>query len=125
MPVYTILIQGGEEGVELLPNYFNTYQNALNKVKNLYRDVWDDRFEADGTANIYSINKVEVGEGHKANGRFEGDPNLTELYIERGIRISIHRLVKKTTRASTASRGGYSKKQQRKRNTKNSRKHRV
>ena len=130
MPVYAILIQGDEEGVVLLPNYFKTYQNALDKVKNLYRDVWDDRFEEDGTVNIYSNNKVEVGEGHKANGTFGGDPNLTELYIERGISISIRRLVKKPTRASRASRasaagGGYSRKRHSKRNTKNSRKHRV
>ena len=125
MPVYTILIQS-EDGVELLPNYFNTYQNALDKVKKLYRDVWDDRFEEDGTVNIYAINKVEVREGHKANGTFGGDLNLTELYIERGIHISIRRLVKKPTRASAAAAGGgYSRRRQRKINTKNSRKHGI
>ena len=125
MPVYAILIQS-EDGVELLPNYFSTYQNALDKVKKLYRDVWDDRFEEDGTVNIYSNNKVEVGEGHKANGRIEEDLNLTELYIERGIHISIRRLVKKPTRASTAAAGGgYSRRRQRKINTKNSRKHGI
>jgi hypothetical protein len=125
MPVYAILIQS-EDGVELLPNYFSTYQNALDKVKKLYRDVWDDRFEEDGTVNIYSNNKVEVGEGHKANGRIEEDFNLTELYIERGIHISIRRLVKKPTRASAAAAGGgYSRRRQRKINTKNSRKHGI
>ena len=125
MPVYAILIQS-EDGVELLPNYFSTYQNALDKVKKLYRDVWDDRFEEDGTVNIYSNNKVEVGEGHKANGRIEEDLNLTELYIERGIHISIRRLVKKPTRASAAAAGGgYSRRRQRKINTKNSRKHGI
>lgn len=125
MPVYAILIQS-EEGVELLPNYFNTYQNALDKVKKMYRDVWDDRFEEDGTVNEYAINKIEVGEGHKANGTFGGDLNLTELYIEKGIYISIRRLVKKTTRTSAAAAGGgYSRKRHSKRNTKNSRKHRV
>jgi hypothetical protein len=125
MPVYAILIQS-EDGVELLPNYFSTYQNALDKVKKLYRDVWDDRFEEDGTVNIYSNNKVEVGEGHKANGRIEEDLNLTELYIERGIHISIRRLVKKPTRVSAAAAGGgYSRRRQRKINTKNSRKHGI
>jgi len=122
MPVYAILIQS-EEGVELLPKYFSTYDNALTEAKRKYSEEWDDRFEADGTVNIYSNNKVEVGEGHKANGTFGGDPNLTELYIERGIYISIRRLVKivkKRTR-TRATVGGYS----RKRNTKNSRKHRV
>ena len=127
MPVYAILIQG-QEGVELLPNYFNTYQNALDKVKKMYRDVWDDRFEADGTVSEYAINKVEVGEGHKANGTFGGDPNLTELYIEKEIFIAIRRLVKKPTRAAAAAAaagGGYSRRRQSKRNTKNSRKHRI
>lgn len=128
MPVYTILIQS-EDGVELLPNYFNTYLNALAEVKRKFSEIWDDRFEEDGTVNIYSNNKIEVGEGHKANGKFEGDPNLTELYIERGNHISIRRLVKKPTRASRASAaaagGGYSRRRHSKRNTKNSRKHRV
>ena len=127
MPVYTILIQS-EDGVELLPNYFNTYLKALAEVKRKFSEIWDDRFEEDGTVNIYSNNKVEVGEGHKANGRVEGDLNLTELYIERGIHISIHRLKKKPTRASRAAAaagGGYSRKRQGKRNTKNSRKHRT
>jgi hypothetical protein len=125
MPVYSILIQS-EDGVKLLPNYFSTYQDALDKVKKLYRDVWDDRFEEDGTVNIYSNNKVEVGEMHKADGTFGGDRNLTELYIERGIFISIRKLVKKPTRASAAAAGGgYSRKRHSKRNTKNSRKHRI
>lgn len=127
MPVYTILIQS-EDGVELLPNYFNTYLNALAEVKRKFSEIWDDRFEEDGTVNEDAINKVEVREGHKANGRFEGDPNLTELYIERGIRISIRRLVKnptRTSRAAAAAGGGYSRRRQGKRNTKNSRKHRV
>ena len=124
MPVYAILIQS-EDGVELLPNYFSTYKEALNKVKRKYSEEWDDRFEEDGTVNIYSNNKVEVEEGHKMDGTL-GDPNLTQLYIERGIHIYIHRLVKKTTRASAAAAGGgYSRRRHSKRNTKNSRKHRV
>ena len=123
---YNILILGGEEGVELLQNYFNTYNDALAEVKRKYHEKWDDRFEEDGTVNIYSNNKVEVGEGHKANGRIEEDLNLTELYIERGIHISIRRLVKKPTRAyAAAAGGGYSRRRQSKRNTKNSRKYRI
>ena len=129
MPVYAILIQSDEDGVELLPNYFNTYLKALAEVKRKYQETWDDRFEEDGTLNEYPNNKIEVGEGHKADGTFGGDPNLTELYIEKGIFISIRRLVKKPTRASRASAaaagGGYSRKRHSKRNTKNSRKHRV
>jgi hypothetical protein len=121
MPVYAILILSDEEGVELLPNYFNTYNDALAEVKRKYPE-WDDRFEADGTVNEYAINKVEVIEGHKANGTFGGDLNLTELYIERGIHISIRRLVKKPKRSIAAAAGGYSRRRHRKRNTNNSRK---
>ena len=119
MPVYAILILS-EEGIELLPNYFNTYNDALAEVKRKYPE-WDDRFEADGTVNRYAINKVEVVEGHKANGTFGGDLNLTELYIERGIHISIRRLVKKPKQSAAAA-GGYTRRRHRKRNTNNSRK---
>jgi hypothetical protein len=136
MSVYTILIQS-EDGVELLPNYFNTYNNALAEVKRKFSEIWDDRFEEDGTLNEYPNNKIEVGEGHKmppppprrGEPPKPDDPNLTELYIERAIYISIRRLVKKPTRASrafaVAAGGGYSRRRQSKRNTKNSRKHRI
>ena len=118
MPVYAILAEG-----ELLPNYFSTYKNALNEVKRKY-PYWDDRYDEDtGRLKTYpTMNKVEVEEGHKMNGK-RGDPNLTELYIEREISISIHRLVKKDRRASVG--GGYSRKLRSKINTNNSRKHRV
>jgi hypothetical protein len=98
-------------------------------VKRLYPD-WDDRYEDDGSDNEYAMNKVEVEEGHKlANGRREGDPNLTELYIERGINISIRRLVKKPRQAAAddaadaaAAGGGYTRRRQSKRNNKITRK---
>jgi hypothetical protein len=121
MKVYAILIES-EEGVELLPNYFGTYKKALDEVKIQYPD-WDDRYEDDGSLKTYKTeNKVEVGEGHKMKDRaIGGDPNLTELYIERGIKISIRRLVKKP-RQTTAAGGGYTRRRQSKRNTKNTRK---
>ena len=119
MKIYTILIQS-EDGVELLPNYFGTYKKAVDEVKRKYQDVWDDRYEDDGERKKYQTsNKVEVDEGHKMNGKI-GDPNLTELYIERGVNISIRRLVKKPR--PTAARGGYTRRRQSKRNTKNTRK---
>ena len=129
MPVYAILLQGEEveDGVKLLPKYFNTYNDALAEVKRKFPD-WDDRCEDDGSLKNYQTsNKVEVGEGHKADGTFGGDLNLTELYIERGNHISIRRLVKKKhARASAAAAGGgYSRRRHSKRNTKNSRKHRI
>ena len=88
MNVYAILVN-----CELLPNYYNTYKEALDEVKTLYPD-WDDRYDEEGKENQYSINKVEVKEGHKMNKDSE-DANITELYIEKGIHISIHKLVLK------------------------------
>ena len=45
MTVYAVLVNG-----ELLPNYFNTYNDALDEVKRLYTE-WDDRFEEHGNFN--------------------------------------------------------------------------
>lgn len=87
MNVYAILVNG-----ELLPNYFNTYKEALDEVMMRYPD-WDDRYDEDGKYNKYTINKVEVNEGHKMSK--DSDANITELYIEKGIHISIHKLVLK------------------------------
>ena len=135
MKIYAILIQSewqseeDEGGVKLLPNYFGTYKKSLDEVKRLYPD-WDDRYEDDGRDNEYAMNKVEVEEGHKvATGRREGDPKLTELYIERGINISIRRLVKKPRQAAAdaaaAAGGGYTRRRQSKRNNKITRKYRI
>ena len=87
MNIYAILVNG-----ELLPNYFNTYKEALDEVMMRYPD-WDDRYDEDGKYNIYTINKVKVEEGHKMSK--DSDANITELYIEKGIHISIHKLVLK------------------------------
>ena len=88
MNVYAILVN-----CELLPNYFNTYKEALDEVKTLHPD-WDDRYDEDRKYNKYAINKVEVKEGHKMNKDLD-DANITKLYIEKGIHISIHKLVLK------------------------------
>lgn len=88
MNVYAILVNG-----KLFPNYFNTYKEALDEVKIMYPD-WDDRYEEDIKYNKYAINKVEVKEGHKMNKDLD-DANITELYIEKGIHISIHKLILK------------------------------
>jgi len=85
--VYAILIN-----CELLPKYFNTYKEALDEVMMRYPD-WDDRYDEDGNEDQYSINKVQVEEGHKMSK--DSDTNITELYIEKGIHISIHKLVLK------------------------------
>ena len=113
MKVYAILAEG-----ELLPNYFNTYKKAVDEVKRMYPD-WDDRYDEDGEEDEYAINEVDVKEGHKINKKTK-DENLTELYIEKGINIYIRKLVVKPKSVS----GGYSRRRQRKSNTK-SRKHRI
>ena len=114
MKVYAILAEG-----ELFPNYFNTYKKALNEVKKMYPD-WDDRYDEDGEEEQYTSNEVDVKEGHKMSGSGSNDENLIELYIENGIHISIHKLVVKSKSVS----GGYSRRRQRKGNTK-SRKRRI
>ena len=114
MKVYAILAEG-----TLLPNYFNSYKKALDEVKRVYPD-WDDRYDEDGEdveENQYTTNEVEVEEGHKVNKNLE-DPNITELYIEKGIHIYIHKLVVKTKHAS----GGSSRRRHRKINTKSRKK---
>ena len=113
MKVYAILAEG-----TLLPNYFNTYKKALDEVKRVYPD-WDDRYDEDGEKEEYAINEVDVKEGHKLNKNIKDD-NLTELYIEKGINIYIRKLVEKPKSVS----GGYSRRRQRKGNTK-SRKYRI
>ena len=113
MKIYAILAEG-----TLLPNYFNTYKKALDEVKRLYPD-WDDRYDEDGEKEEYAINEVDVKEGHKLNKNIKDD-NLTELYIEKGINISIHKLEVKPKSAS----GGYSRRRHSKSNTK-SRKHMI
>lgn len=87
MNVYAILVNG-----ELLPNYFRTYKESLDEVMMRYPD-WNDRYDEDGKYNKYTINKVEVEEGHTMSK--DSDVNITELYIEKGIHISIHKLVLK------------------------------
>ena len=103
MNVYAILANS-----ELLSNYFNTYKEALDTVKEKYQD-WNENPE----------NKVDVEERHKMYKALE-DSNITELYIEKGINISIHKLVVKPKSAS----GGYSRRRHSKSNTK-SRKHMI
>ncbi len=111
MKVYAILAEGA-----LLPNYFNSYKKALDEVKKVYPD-WDDRYDEDGEKEEYTTNEVEVEEGHKMNVNSK-DPNITELYIEKGIHISIHKLVVKTTHKTTSASGGSSRRRRRKSNTK-------
>ena len=143
MSVYVILIKSSE-GVEFLPNCFNTYNDALAAVKNKYNGIpkadgtyvpnWDDSFyEEDGDRVDVPVqdrlNKVDVGEGHKSSRENPADPelldeNLTELYIENGINITIRKFIlpprPKRVRDNAAAGGGNTRRRHRKRNTKNS-----
>ena len=117
MKVYAILAEG-----KLLPNYFNAYKKALDEVKRMYPD-WDDRdpdWDEDINGEEVLTNEVDVKEGHKLENSKSKDENLTELYIEKGINIYIRKLVVKPKSVS----GGYSRRRQRKGNTK-SKKHRI
>ena len=109
MKVYAILAEG-----ELHQNFFTTYSEALDEVKRMYPD-WDDRYDEDGEKDEDAINEVDVKEGHKIDKKSKSkDYNLTELYIEKGINIYIRKLVEKPKSVS----GGYSRRRQRKGNTK-------
>ena len=124
--VYAILAQG-----ELFPNYFTTYKKAVNAVKETFPN-WDDSRWEDGSVNTHPLNVIEVKEGHKKSD--STDVNITELFIEKvpGM-IYIHKLIVKPKSASSASSasgasgasGGYSRRQHKKINTNNSRKHRI
>ena len=74
--VYTIVENG-----EAYPNAFTSYNDALDEVKKKHAD-WRDNEEDD----------VDVEEGHKIGKKRNGDPNITELYIEKEIYIFIYKL---------------------------------
>jgi len=76
MFVYAIVENG-----KLYPNAFTNYKDALDEVKKKYED-WNDNED----------NEVDVEEGTKLGNKKNGDPNITELYIEKGIHIFIHKL---------------------------------
>jgi len=140
MSVYVILIKSSE-GVEFLPNCFNKYNDALAAVKRKYNGIpkadgtyvpnWDDSFyEEDGDRVDVPIqdrlNKVDVREGHKSIREDPADPelldpNLTELYIENGINITIRKFIlPPRPKRNAAAGGGNTRRRHRKRNTKNS-----
>jgi len=122
--VYAILIASDDHGVELLPNYFNTYAAALAAVKKRYNGEGQDE-----EGNVFENwadegNTVTHPEAHNSDGTFDpkSDLNLTKLYIERGNHISIRKLILCREEISPCAGGGNTRRRRRKRNTKNSRK---
>jgi len=88
--VYTIVENG-----EAYPNAFTSYNDALDEVKKTHAD-WHDNEE----------DEVDVEEGNKIGKKRSGDPNITELYIEKEIYIFIYKLTlasKPTSSSKSAS----------------------
>jgi hypothetical protein len=92
--VYVIV----ENGL-VYPNAFTSYIAAIEDVKKKHDD-WNEEG-----------NEVDVEEGHKINSNSLGaeNPNITELYIEKEINITVTKLQVIHTESSTvygASAGG-------------------
>ena len=124
MDVYTILIQSDEHGVELLPHCFTTHDDALAAVKKKYNGKEDARGKYFPNWADEGNTVVTHAEAHNSDGTLASDLILTKLYIEKGNHISIHKL-KLSEDISRAAGGGNTRRRHRKRNTKNSRKHKF
>lgn len=80
--IYTVV-----DNENIYPNAFVTYKEALDAVKEKNVD-WNEDEE----------NEIDVEEGHKLNKTAKPNPNITELYIEKGIYIFIHKLLLKKSK---------------------------
>lgn len=72
------------------PNAFTSYKDALDEVKRKYDELHDNEDYEDWRDD--EENEVDVEEGNKIGNKRNGDPNITELYIEKGIHIYIRKL---------------------------------
>lgn len=70
-------------------NAFTTYEIALDAVKKKLDDLRDNEEYEDWRDN--EENEINVEEGHKIDKK-NTDPNVTELYMEKGIFIKIYKL---------------------------------
>jgi len=95
--------------MELLPNYFNKYSDALAAVKIKYPN-WNENGEP-----VTGDNKVDVDEGYKVKPHQMEEPiNITELFIEGVGTIFIHKLTAapagiREGEIADAAGGGYSR----------------
>jgi len=91
-----------ENGEVYLPNAFTSYKDALDEVKKKYDKLRDDEGYEDWRDN--EENEVDVEEGHKVyKVKGNTNPNITELYIEKEIKINIYKLEVKFKSATISS----------------------
>jgi MoaA/NifB/PqqE/SkfB family radical SAM enzyme len=83
--VYIVINENGE----VYPDAFTNYNEALNEVKKVLDNLRDTKGYEDWREN--EENSVDVKEGHKIN-KENPNPNITELYIEKGMFITINKL---------------------------------
>jgi hypothetical protein len=89
-------------------NAFTNYEIALDAVKKKLDDLRDNQEYEDWRDN--EDNEINVEEGHKID-KTNTDPNVTELYMEKGILIKIYKLqVKYNTVLEHQPNGGRKKK---------------
>jgi hypothetical protein len=83
--IYTII----DENNKAYPVAFTSYDDALNKIKKVQDNLRDTKGYEDWRDN--DLNEIDVKEGNKIN-KDNKNPNETELYIEKGMYISIYKL---------------------------------
>jgi predicted small metal-binding protein len=83
--IYTVVDENGQA----YPIAFTCYADALNEVIRVQDHLRDTEGYDDWREN--ELNKVNVEECHKINKK-NNRVNETELYIEKGIFITIYRL---------------------------------
>ena len=106
--VYAIVELADTENDGPYPMAFRDFSDAINAVK--LKHNWDNRDEDEK-----SEDEVDVREGHKMGQKPEdktirGDPSITQLYIERGINITIYKLPVKSGLSRRRSLGGKTRK---------------
>ena len=99
--IYTVI----DENDKAYPDAFTSYDDALNEVKKVQDHLRDTEGYDDWRYN--DLNQIDVKEGHKIN-KDNKNPNETELYIEKGMFITIYKLKLKPKRRHSI--GGFHKK---------------
>ena len=83
--VYIVVDEDGKA----YQNAFRNYEEALEEVKLTQDRLRDTKGYPDWRDN--ELNRVDVKEGHKVIKQHK-DPNITELYIEKGMFILIYKV---------------------------------
>ena len=77
-----IIIENGEA----YPNAYTTYKSAVDKVKEKHREYLEEQIK-----ELYHLDMIESVLAD-INVSENVDKNMTQLYIEKGINIEIHKL---------------------------------